>query len=65
MFMETPYRNNGLLSEIISNCNPGLKLCIAADITMESEFIKTKSILEWKKNVPDLHKRPAIFVIGK
>lgn len=65
LFMETPYRNNGLLSDVLTNCNSALKLCIAADITMESEFIFTKSIAEWKKNVPDLHKRPTIFAIGK
>jgi 16S rRNA (cytidine1402-2'-O)-methyltransferase len=61
VFIETPYRNNQLLETLIKNCKPATKLCIAADITAATEYIHTKTLLEWKKQLPDLHKRPAIF----
>lgn len=64
IFIETPYRNQKLLSEILSTCQGNTKLCIACDITLESEYIKTKSINEWKKSaLPDLNKRPSIFIL--
>ncbi|MDR1416012.1 MAG: SAM-dependent methyltransferase [Prevotellaceae bacterium] len=63
IFMETPYRNNKLLADIIGTCSPHAKLCIAADITLESEFIATKTLAEWKKGTPDLNKRPCIFLM--
>ncbi|MDR0711966.1 MAG: SAM-dependent methyltransferase [Prevotellaceae bacterium] len=63
IFMETPYRNNKLLADVIDACSPHTKLCIAADITLEAEFIATKTIAEWKKGTPDLSKRPCIFVM--
>lgn len=62
-FIETPYRNNVLLDDFISACNPITSLCIAVDITLDTEFIKTQNISAWKKNKPDLHKRPCIFII--
>ncbi|MDL2224343.1 SAM-dependent methyltransferase [Bacteroidales bacterium OttesenSCG-928-M06] len=65
LFIETPYRNNKMVEDIIKNCKGSTKLCIAADITLESEFIKTKSIAEWKKGVPDLSKRLCIFALYK
>lgn len=65
LFIETPYRNNNLLDDLLTTCSGDTKLCVAADITLESEFIKTKSIREWKKGVPNLHKRPTIFLIHK
>lgn len=65
LFIEAPYRNQHLIEDIINNCSSGTKLCIAADITLETEFIKTKSVKEWKKNIPNLHKRPTIFLIHK
>lgn len=65
LFIETPYRNQHLLEDILANCSSETKLCIAADITLESEFIKTKSVNEWKKGVPNLHKQPCIFLIHK
>lgn len=65
LFIETPYRNQHLLEDIISNCSSETKLCIASDITLETEFIKTKSVKEWKKGIPNLHKRPTIFLIHK
>jgi 16S rRNA (cytidine1402-2'-O)-methyltransferase len=65
IFIETPYRNMKMLEEIIHSCQPTTRLCIAVDITMETEFIKTKSIKEWKNNMPDLNKRPCIFLLYK
>lgn len=65
IFMETPYRNNQLLEDLCKFLNPNTKLCIAANVTHPSEeFIKTKEIKNWKKEKPDLHKIPAVFVIG-
>lgn len=65
MFIETPYRNNRLLEDLIHACRPTTKLCIAADITGKDEFIRTLSISEWVKKKPDLNKKPAIFLIYK
>ncbi len=65
IFMDTPYRNNHVMEDLLIHCHPNTKLCIAADITMESEFIKTKSIKDWKKKKIDLHKRPLMFLIGR
>ncbi|MEO6902564.1 MAG: SAM-dependent methyltransferase [Bacteroidia bacterium] len=65
LFIETPYRNNHLLDDILATCDNNTKLCVACDITLASEFIKTKSIGSWKKQVPDLNKRPTIFLIYK
>lgn len=62
-FIETPYRNNALLEAIMKICRPGTKLCIASEITSTSEFIQTKTIAEWKKGLPDLHKKPTIFCL--
>ena len=64
MFIETPYRNNHIIADLLKTCSPTTLLCIAANITGENEFIATKTIQEWKKNVPDLHKQPVIFLIG-
>lgn len=63
IFIETPYRNNQLIETICKTIGPAARLCIAADITGENESIKTKTIAEWKKNMPDIHKRPAIFLV--
>jgi 16S rRNA (cytidine1402-2'-O)-methyltransferase len=65
LFIETPYRNMHLLEDIIATCDGKTPLCIACDITLSTEFIKTKSVGEWKKQLPDLNKRPAIFLIYK
>ena len=65
IFIEAPYRNDGLLSDIINSCDASTRLCIAADLTMDTEYIRTKTIGEWKKeNRPSFHKRPAIFLLG-
>ncbi|MDP3352180.1 MAG: SAM-dependent methyltransferase, partial [Flavobacteriaceae bacterium] len=63
IFIETPYRNNKLLDDLINTLAPHTKLCIAADLTLPSEFILTLSVKEWKNKKVDLHKRPAIFII--
>ena len=63
IFMETPYRNNKLLEELMKVLHPETKLCIACDITLENEYIQTKTIAEWARNLPDLHKRPTIFLL--
>jgi 16S rRNA (cytidine1402-2'-O)-methyltransferase len=65
IFIETPYRNIQLLTDILQTCEPGTRLCIACNITSPDEFIKTRSIAEWKKNIPEINKIPAIFLLGK
>ncbi|MCG8702208.1 MAG: SAM-dependent methyltransferase [Bacteroidales bacterium] len=65
IFIETPYRNNNLLEDIIKHCSPTTRLCIAAEITTDKEFIKTQSLAYWKKNKPDLHKKPTVFILGR
>jgi 16S rRNA (cytidine1402-2'-O)-methyltransferase len=63
VFIETPYRNNQLIEALLKNANNSTKLCIAVNITGKDEWIKTKTIAEWQKNKPDIHKRPAIFLL--
>ena len=65
IFIETPYRNNQLLDDILKTCKPATCLCIAVDITSDIEWIKTKSIEEWKKTIPELSRRPCIFALGR
>ena len=65
IFMETPYRNQKLLREIINQCAPETYLTIAAGILSQNEFIKTKSVKAWKKTLPELHKIPAVFLLHK
>ena len=64
IFIETPYRNNQFLADLLKTCSPDTLLCIAANISGANEFIVTKTIQSWKKNIPDLHKQPTIFLIG-
>ena len=63
IFIETPYRNNQLIKELLLTCRQETKLCIAVDITASSEKIQTKLIQQWKLHIPDIHKRPAIFLL--
>lgn len=63
IFIETPFRNDQLLADILSVCNENTQLCIAANICSEKEFIQTRSIAGWKKNRPLLNKQPAIFLL--
>lgn len=63
VFIETPYRNNQLVEVMLKTLHPNTRLCIAADITASTEFIRTLTVSEWKKQVPELHKRPTIFCV--
>ena len=65
LFIETPYRNNKLIEDLLANLNGNTHLCIACDITLPTEFIKTKTVNDWKKQKVDLHNRPCIFIIHK
>lgn len=65
LFIETPYRNNKMMEEILKTCRPQTKFCIAANITCEGEYIRTKTVKEWKGNLPDLNKIPCIFLLYK
>ena len=63
IFIETPYRNNQLMDALLNICQPSTKICMAVDLTGDKEFIKTRSVADWKKDKPDIHKRPAIFLL--
>jgi 16S rRNA (cytidine1402-2'-O)-methyltransferase len=63
IFMETPYRARKMFESVISVCSANTQLCIAADITLPSEFIKTKNISDWRKEIPVLNDRLIIFII--
>ncbi|QQX76696.1 MULTISPECIES: SAM-dependent methyltransferase [Aequorivita] len=63
LFIETPYRNNQMLQSVIENLNPQTRVCVACDITLPSEYIKTAPVNLWKKKKVDLHKRPTLFII--
>ena len=65
LFIETPYRNHKMLDDILKTCRPQTKLCIAANLTCEDEYIKTRSIKDWKGNIPELSKIPCIFLLYK
>jgi len=65
LFIETPYRNHKMIDDLLQNCRPQTKLCIAANLTCEGEYIKTRAISEWKGKVPDLSKIPCIFLLYK
>ncbi|OQP46696.1 SAM-dependent methyltransferase [Niastella populi] len=63
LFIETPYRNNQLLETLVKTGRPTTRLCIATDLTAPTEFIHTKTLADWRKKLPDLHKRPTIFCL--
>lgn len=65
IFIETPYRNNKLLEDLLQTLHPNSHLCIATDITLPTEYIKTFRVADWKKIKVDLHNRPTIFIIHK
>lgn len=65
IFIETPYRNTKLVEEIIKTCSPSVKLCIAMNLTCEDEYIKTLSLKEWKNKLPNMDKKPCIFLLYK
>lgn len=63
LFIETPYRNNSLIKDLLQSCRDETNLCIAVDITAPSENIKTRTVKKWKQEQPDIHKRLAIFLL--
>lgn len=66
IFIEAPYRNRQMLEAIVASCAPDTRVTVAVDITAESERIVTRTVAEWRRAMPDdLHKRPAIFIIGE
>src|SRR5690606_5039620 len=65
IFIETPYRNNKILEDLCAVLDKNTHLCVATDITLPTEFIKTLPVSEWPKKKVDLHKRPTIFIIHK
>jgi len=65
IFMETPYRNNAMFEDLMQNCHPETLLSISADIKSEESFSKTLTIQQWKSQIPDLHKKPCIFLLGR
>ena len=64
LFIETPYRNQKLLEEILKQCGDNTNLCIAANLTLETEYVVTRSIGEWRGNLPDINRKPTVFIIG-
>ena len=64
IFIETPYRNNALLETVVKHCHPQTRLCIAAELTGAAESVRTKPVGEWKKDMPDLHKIPVLFLLN-
>jgi 16S rRNA (cytidine1402-2'-O)-methyltransferase len=64
IFMETPYRNQRMIEDLLVAAEDNMRLCIAADISLPTEFIQTKTIKQWRGKVPDLNKRPCIFILG-
>ena len=63
IFIETPYRNNQLIETLLKTCKPSTRICIAAELTGSNEFVKTKTINEWKKEKTDFHKKTVIFLL--
>lgn len=63
IFIETPYRNNQLLETILKTAQPNTQLCVAVNLTGPEEWVKTKTIAQWKQQPPDMHKQPAIFLL--
>jgi 16S rRNA (cytidine1402-2'-O)-methyltransferase len=63
LFIETPYRNNQLLETLFKTCKPSTRICIAAELTSANEYIKTKTVSDWKKEKIDFHKKPVIFLL--
>lgn len=64
IFIETPYRNDALFEDILASCRPETLLCIASDITLQTEYIRTKSISEWNSQKKSLNDHPSVFLIG-
>jgi len=65
LFIETPFRNNPMLEEILKTCQPNTQLCIACNLTATDEMVQTKPVSAWRNNPPDLHKKPTIFMLSR
>ena len=65
LFIETPYRNGKMVEDVLANCRPQTKLCIAANLTCEGEYVQTRTVKDWRGHVPDLSKIPCIFLLYK
>lgn len=65
IFIETPYRNGKMVEDILAVCRPQTKLCIAANLTCEGEYVRTRTVKEWRGKVPELSKIPCIFLLYK
>jgi 16S rRNA (cytidine1402-2'-O)-methyltransferase len=64
IFIETPYRNQHMLEDILASCSANTRLCIARNVSLEGEFVVSKTIAEWKKHeLPELHKQPTVFLL--
>jgi len=63
IFIETPYRNDALVGALLETCAPGTRLCIAADLTLPAESIRTRAVADWRRSRPSLGKRPAVFLL--
>jgi 16S rRNA (cytidine1402-2'-O)-methyltransferase len=63
IFIETPYRNNQMFESLLKTCNGSTRICLAVDLTAKNEWIKTRTVNEWRKEKVDFHKRPAIFLV--
>jgi 16S rRNA (cytidine1402-2'-O)-methyltransferase len=64
IFIETPYRNNQMMETLMKSCQPATRICVAVDLTGYTESVQTRMVKEWKNDLPQLHKRPAIFLIN-
>ncbi len=65
LFIETPYRNMRMLDDILRTCQPATRLCVAADLTLPTEYVRTLTVREWRTHRPELGKRPCIFLLYK
>lgn len=63
IFMETPYRNNHLFADLLAICEPDTRVCVAANLTAPDAFVRTLTVRQWKSAVPDLHKKPTVFLL--
>ncbi|HEY6022564.1 MAG TPA: SAM-dependent methyltransferase, partial [Pseudolabrys sp.] len=63
IFIEAPYRNQAVLQAVLETCDPDMLLCVATDITLESEAIRTQKLAAWKKKPPDINRRPTVFLL--
>lgn len=63
IIIETPYRNDSLMEDLLATCRPATRICVAADITLPTQLIRTRTVAEWRKNPITIGKRPCVFVV--